>query len=129
MAADRLQVYRAAMMLTHLAISVADQERSRRFYEAHFGFGACPATRYPDGVIIIRNGDAFDLALEQGGTSGRPEFFHFGFRCAEAEQVRKQRARLLDDGIALVEDDDTENYVGMKCLDPDGYQVEVYWEP
>jgi catechol 2,3-dioxygenase-like lactoylglutathione lyase family enzyme len=29
--------------MDHLAISVRDQERSGRFYETYFGFGARPA--------------------------------------------------------------------------------------
>jgi catechol 2,3-dioxygenase-like lactoylglutathione lyase family enzyme len=29
--------------MDHLAIPVADQERSRRFYETYFGFGAAGA--------------------------------------------------------------------------------------
>jgi len=29
----------------HLALAVTDQERSRRFYETYFGFGATPARR------------------------------------------------------------------------------------
>jgi extradiol dioxygenase family protein len=37
----------------HLAIPVCDQERSRRFYEAYFGFGARPARRYDDGVLML----------------------------------------------------------------------------
>lgn len=117
------------MRLTHLALSVTDQARSRQFYEKYFGFGARAATLYPGGVLIIRNSDGFDLALEQGNPAGRPEFFHFGFRCADPEQVRRQRSRLLADRIPLVEEFDDAAYVGLKCLDPDGYQVEVYWEP
>ena len=117
------------MRLTHLALGVADQARSRRFYETYFGFGAGPATRYDDGVLIIRNGDGFDLALGEPAPNGMAQFFHFGFRCADAEQVREQRAKLVADGVRLVEDEDTDAYVGVKCLDPDGYPVEVYWEP
>jgi catechol 2,3-dioxygenase-like lactoylglutathione lyase family enzyme len=33
----------------HLAIAVRDQERSRRFYEDYFGFGARRVRRYDDG--------------------------------------------------------------------------------
>ena len=35
--------------MDHLAIPVTDQERSRRFYETYFGFGARSARRYDDG--------------------------------------------------------------------------------
>ncbi|HLV59135.1 MAG TPA: VOC family protein [Natronosporangium sp.] len=117
------------MKLAHLALTVADQARSRRFYETYFGFGEGPATRYDDGVLIIRDGHGFDLALGEGEMTGVPEFLHLGFRCDDPDEVRSQRGRLVADGVPLVEDEDTPTYVGLKCLDPDGYTVEVYWEP
>jgi catechol 2,3-dioxygenase-like lactoylglutathione lyase family enzyme len=36
--------------MDHLAIPVRDVERSRRFYETYFGFGASPARR--NGYIV-----------------------------------------------------------------------------
>jgi catechol 2,3-dioxygenase-like lactoylglutathione lyase family enzyme len=117
------------MRLAHLALTVADQERSRRFYETYFGFDAGPATRYDDGVLIIRDGRGFDLALGEGEVGQLPAFLHFGFRAHDADEVRALRERLARDGLTFVEDEDTDAYVGFKCLDPDGYPVEVYWEP
>lgn len=116
------------MRLTHLALTVADQERSQRFYERYFGFGAGEATRYPDGVLIVRDADGFDLALGEGRAGHRLDFLHFGFRMDDPAEVRSLRAKLLADRVVLVEDEDTDGYVGLKCLDPDGYVVEVYWE-
>jgi hypothetical protein len=43
--------------------------------------------------------------------------------------VRDLRARVLADGVKLVEDEDDGDYVGFKCLDPDLHVVEVAWEP
>jgi catechol 2,3-dioxygenase-like lactoylglutathione lyase family enzyme len=118
------------MRLAHLGLTVTDQERSRRFYETHFGFGARPATRYEDGTLIIRDADGFDLALHPGAREHtEDEFLHFGFGCADAEEVRALRAHLLAAGVRLVEEEDTDGYVAFKALDPDGYRVEVYWEP
>src|SRR5438552_1402450 len=42
--------------MKHLALPVSDQERSRRFYETYFGFGARPACRYDDGVQKLSGG-------------------------------------------------------------------------
>jgi catechol 2,3-dioxygenase-like lactoylglutathione lyase family enzyme len=50
--------------MDHLAIPVADQERSRRFYETYFGFGARPARRYDDGVLMLYDAAGFALALD-----------------------------------------------------------------
>ena len=44
------------------------------------------------------------------------------------EEVRELRARLVADGAKFLDDEETEAYVGFKCLDPDGHVVEVSWE-
>jgi catechol 2,3-dioxygenase-like lactoylglutathione lyase family enzyme len=118
------------MRLQHLALPVADQSRSRAFYERYFGFGAGPARRYPDGVLILHDADEFALALGPGGRAPElPDFLHFGFETADADEARQMLARLEADGVEIVEREDGPTYVGFKCLDPDGYTVEVSWEP
>ncbi len=52
--------------MDHLAIPVADQQRSRRFYETYFGFGARPEGRYDDGVLMLYDARGFALALGPG---------------------------------------------------------------
>jgi catechol 2,3-dioxygenase-like lactoylglutathione lyase family enzyme len=47
----------------HLALAVADQERSRRFYESYFGFDAQPSRWYDGGVLMLYNAEGFSLAL------------------------------------------------------------------
>jgi hypothetical protein len=42
--------------------------------------------------------------------------------------VRALRTRLERDGVPIVERDDEPELVSFKCLDPDGWRVEVYWE-
>jgi catechol 2,3-dioxygenase-like lactoylglutathione lyase family enzyme len=62
-----------------LAIPVRDQERSRRFYETYFGFGARPARRYDDGVLMLYDANGFALALGPAQEPiGRPGWMHFG---------------------------------------------------
>ena len=114
--------------MDHLAIPVRDQERSRRFYETHFGFGARPARRYDDRVLMIYNAAGFALALGPGAAQV-PEWMHFGVALASRDAVLAHRARLLSDGIELIEEFDEPDYVSVKCRDPDGYIVEAYWEP
>jgi catechol 2,3-dioxygenase-like lactoylglutathione lyase family enzyme len=117
------------MKLRHLALAVRDQQRSIDLYATYFGFDPSTARRYPDGVVIVRDADGFALAL---GTDDAPErspgFPHFGFDMESPEEVRRLRARLAADGVQFVEDEDTETYVGFKCLDPDNHVVEVAWE-
>jgi catechol 2,3-dioxygenase-like lactoylglutathione lyase family enzyme len=116
--------------VNHLALAVSDQERSRRFYESYFGFGAQPARRYDGGVLMLYNAAGFSLAL--GPASGPievPEFFHFGVDVASPDEVRAFRDRLVADGVTIVEEWDEPDYVSVKCADPDGYVVEAGWEP
>lgn len=116
--------------MDHLAIPVSDQARSRRFYETYLGFGARPARRYDDGVLMLYNAAGFSLAL--GPTTEaitRPSWMHFGVRISSPEAVLAMRDRLVGDGIELVEEWDEPEYVSVKCRDPDGYIVELSWEP
>ena len=107
-----------------------DHERSLQFYATYFEFDPATAQSYPDGTVIVRNADRFDLALHpatEAATSST--FLHFGFAMADAGAVRALRNRLEADGVPVVERDDEPDLVSFKCLDPDGWRVEVYWEP
>jgi catechol 2,3-dioxygenase-like lactoylglutathione lyase family enzyme len=118
------------VLLNHLALAVRDQQRSIQFYARYFGFDPSTAHAYPDGVIIVKDAHGFALALgHDEGPARAPGFPHFGFEMAAPEVVRELRARLLADGVELVEDEDAADYVGFKCLDPDRHVVEVAWEP
>lgn len=116
--------------MDHLAIPVYDPERSRRFYETYFGFGARPARRYDDGVLMLYNPEGFALAL--GPTAEpvqRPAWMHFGLGLESRDAVLALRDRLVADGVELEEEYDEPDYVSVKCRDPDGYIVEASWEP
>jgi catechol 2,3-dioxygenase-like lactoylglutathione lyase family enzyme len=116
--------------MDHLAIPVRDQARSRRFYETYFGFGARPAKRYDDGVLMLYDAAGFALALGPSTEPiARPTWMHFGVGLASRNAVLALRDRFVGAGIELVEEWDEPNYVSVKCRDPDGYIVEASWEP
>jgi len=116
--------------LHHLGLPVRDYERSLRFYVTYFGFDPDTAQPYPDGTVIVRNADRFDLALHPAvDTPSSSTFLHFGFAMAGPEAVHALRTRLERDGVPITERDDEPELVSFKCLDPDGWRVEVYWEP
>ena len=114
------------MKLRHLALAVADEQRSREFYERWFEFGVEPPQRMSDGVLMLYGPGDVSLAL--GPSEGRPAlpaFLHFGFEYDDPEAVRELAAAGLD----VVERWDEPGYVSVKVRDPDGYVVEAYWEP
>ena len=116
--------------MKHLALAVANQERSRNFYESYFGFDARPSRWYDGGVLMLYNEDGFSLAL--GPTDEPvvlPRFLHFGIHLSSREAVLTFRDRLLADGVPVVKEWDEPDYVSVKCRDPDGYIVEAAWEP
>lgn len=110
----------------HLALAVTDQEKSRRFYESYFGFDARPSRWYDDGVLMLHNADGFSLALDPADEPIQlPKFLHFGIHLAGRDVIQSFRDRLVADGVPIVEEWDEPNYVGVKCLDPDG----TSWKP
>lgn len=117
------------MDLRHLGLPVRDSDRSLQFYATYFGFDPATATGYPDGTTIVRNADGFDLALHPVADPAPPVgFLHFGFRVADPDQVHALRGRMENDHVSIVERDDEPDFVSFKCLDPDGWRVEVYCE-
>jgi len=114
--------------MDHLAPPVQDQERSRRFYERYLGFEAEAEPR-SDGVLMLHT-SGYSLAL--GPTDepiSMPAFFHFGQGLDTPVDVRAFRDRLAADGVEIVGWWDEPDYVSVKFRDPDGYVVEVSWEP
>jgi len=108
----------------HLALKVADQERSQRFYETYCGFGARPPRRYPDDTVMLYDADGFALAL------GVREFEpHFGLALPDGDAVRAMAERLEADGVEVVERWDEPGYASVKARHPDGHIVEFWWEP
>lgn len=117
------------MHLRHLGLPVRDFNRSLQFYVTYFEFDPATVQSYPDGTVIIRNADRFDLALHPTTQIAVPSgFLHFGFAMPSAAAVRTLSARMASDRIQLIEQSEEPDLVSFKCLDPDGWQVEVYWE-
>ena len=50
-------------------------------------------------------------------------------RLPDADAVCALLARMEADGVPILERWDEPGYVAFKCLDPDGWRVEAYWEP
>jgi catechol 2,3-dioxygenase-like lactoylglutathione lyase family enzyme len=115
--------------LVHLNLAVADVERSIAFYRRWLGFTTDPVT-YPDHTVFVRNADDFDLAFHAAAPAAEPAAgVHIGFRAASPGAVRSMRSSMVAAGIALTEAYDEPDYINCKLRDPDGYEIEIYWEP
>jgi catechol 2,3-dioxygenase-like lactoylglutathione lyase family enzyme len=115
--------------MDHLALAVRDENRSRHFYATYLGFDV-RAERMDDGVLMLWDAKGFQLALGPADEGVQlPAFLHFGRRLESPEAVHALEARLRADGVEIIESWDEPDYVSRKCLDPDGYVVELAWEP
>ena len=116
-----------AMQLNHLHLHVASVDKAAAFYARCFGLREHV---WHENVLFMRDDAGMDLALAPGEPGELPAWFHIGFRLESPEAVRALHARLAADGVAigapLTEEGD---FIWFRCADPDGHQIEVYWEP
>jgi len=114
--------------INHLHLKVASVERAAAFYEGCFGL----RRHVSHGEILFMRDEAgMDFALAPASEpASPPAWFHLGFRLKSAGQVERLYAELTENGVSmrqpLIKEDDL---VSFRCADPDGYGVEVYWEP
>ncbi len=117
------------MKLAHLNLRVADVDRCRTFYTTAFGFTA--AFEAEDGQFL-RGSDGFLLALVPAPShTPLPEGFHIGFVCRTAEEVHQRHAEIDRAGghpDDVADHRSGEDYVTFRCWDPDGTEIEVYWD-
>jgi catechol 2,3-dioxygenase-like lactoylglutathione lyase family enzyme len=111
--------------LAHLSLAVADQERSRRFYETFFEFD-CTGEPDPEGCLHLTDGDDFDLTLVGRPEVSPPASLHFGIRVADPESVRRVRSMLAAADVETGDLFEGERRVAFHCSDPDGYRLEVF---
>ena len=117
------------MDLNHLNLRVRDAVACRDFYETHFGFR--PAFE-ADGGFFVRNDDGFLLALIPADPhQPLPDGFHIGFQLADADAVLAMHETLQAAGVRAGGIQDLrpgEAYVTFRCWDPDGTEIELFWE-
>ena len=115
--------------LTHLALTVSDLERSFQFY--HDVFGMLAVYREQTFIQAQTPGARDILVLEKGadniGKSGGIK--HFGFRLVEARDIDRAATAIEKAGGKILHRGEFcpgEPYVFF--TDPDGYEVEVWYE-
>ena len=116
--------------LTHLAIAVSDVNRTLEFYQQVFGM---QAMYKQEGFVQLTTPGCNDILVFEerrdkpvGETGG---IAHFGFRLRSAEDIDAIVNTIIDAGGTLLEHGEFvagSPYVFFK--DPDGYEVEVWYE-
>jgi catechol 2,3-dioxygenase-like lactoylglutathione lyase family enzyme len=111
--------------LNHVALTVADRERSAAFYARHFGLTR--RVHDDEHFLLLASEDGSLLALS-AGTPPRelPPTNHFGFQLDDPSEVRAARERLRAAGVPETEWQDDEIFARVQVADPDGYRVELY---
>jgi catechol 2,3-dioxygenase-like lactoylglutathione lyase family enzyme len=115
--------------LTHLALGVRDVERAFRFYQQVFG-----AVKVYEGdrFIQAQTPGSWDVLVfeERTRSAGRSGgIAHFGFRLLEASDI-SGAARLVEEagGTILSQGEFVPGEPYLFFQDPDGYEVEVWFE-
>jgi|SRR4029453_4102924 catechol-2,3-dioxygenase len=115
------------MDITHLHLHVRDRRKASEFYRHWFGL---TVLREDDAITFLTGSDDFLLALMQDAAPGpMPPWFHFGVRLPSQDTLRDLHARMQREHVQLAKplyEDST--FMSFRCVDPDGYAVEVYWE-
>jgi catechol 2,3-dioxygenase-like lactoylglutathione lyase family enzyme len=115
--------------LTHIGLAVKDPERAARFYAEVFG---CKAYyRDAEQVQVLDPGHgvlAFERDPERAGQMAGVT--HFGFRLKEAKDIEAAVRAVEQAGGKVTERGEFAPGVPYcYARDPDGYAIEIWWEP
>jgi catechol 2,3-dioxygenase-like lactoylglutathione lyase family enzyme len=112
--------------LNHVAITVADRERSAAFYAGHFGLTR--RVHDDEHFLLLGSEDGTSLLALRAGTPPPelPRTNHFGFRVGDPDEVRAARERFREACVPETEWQDDGAFVRVQVADPDGYRVELY---
>jgi catechol 2,3-dioxygenase-like lactoylglutathione lyase family enzyme len=113
--------------LDHVAIAVADVERSQRFYADVLGFERAHA-EWDVPVVMAADGTGvaiFDKSLHAGDAGGNPEvrILHIAFR-VDREGLERAREELSELGLEPSFSDHGISH-SLYFDDPDGHQLEL----
>jgi len=116
--------------LTHIALAVADLDRSSAFYK-HV-FGVIEVYRGADSVQLQTPGSRDVLVFERKpGLAGKAGgIVHFGFRLRNPEDIH-EAARLIQEagGTLSSRGEFVPGVPYLYAFDPDGYEIEIWFEP
>jgi catechol 2,3-dioxygenase-like lactoylglutathione lyase family enzyme len=115
--------------LTHIALAVKNTERTKEFYQKVFDM---EVMYHEMGFLQLTTPGCHDILVfeekeAQHGNSGG--IAHFGFRLREPGGIKEITGRLREAGSTIIDEGEFvpgSPYIFFK--DPDGYEVEVWYE-
>jgi catechol 2,3-dioxygenase-like lactoylglutathione lyase family enzyme len=116
--------------LTHIALAVEDLDRTRMFYQSVFNM----EVMYDEANLLqLTTPGAHDiLVFEKHGSVQSKDtggIVHFGFRLRDADSIKQMHKRIRDAGGEILSKGEFvpgSPYIFFR--DPDGYEVEVWYE-
>ena len=115
--------------LTHISLKVADLDRSLAFYSQVFG-----VVEYFRDVesVQVKGPGAHDVIAFEHGDSGVGEvggITHFGFRLVRPQDIDDAVVQALAAGGRLLRRGEfSPGYPFAYIADPDGYEIEIWYE-
>jgi catechol 2,3-dioxygenase-like lactoylglutathione lyase family enzyme len=115
--------------LTHIALKVKSIKRSLKFYQHVFGM---EVMYNQDGFLQMQTPGCHDIVVFEEGDSKKGNtggIAHFGFRLQNANDIEEAAKAIMEAGGLILSRGEFvsgEPYIFFK--DPDGYEVEVWYE-
>jgi catechol 2,3-dioxygenase-like lactoylglutathione lyase family enzyme len=109
--------------INHITLSIADVERSFRFYSAILGFR--PVAKWPKGAYLLAGDTWIALVADQHARQAAlPEYTHIAFSVS-AQDIGPLGERIRASGATIWQENWTEGD-SLYFLDPDGHKLEIH---
>jgi len=115
--------------ISHIGMKVVDLDRAVRFYEAAFGSRQYFRDATTAQVLGPGPTDVMAFELDQEGAGRAGGLIHFGLRLTSPDALDGVVAKVLAAGGTLkARGDFGDNQPYAFVLDPDGYEIELWYE-
>ena len=122
--------------LGHVVIQVSDLERSMKFYTEILNFRV--SDRSPEGAVFLTSvGDHHTVGLFPSKGKDAPttvkdavRLHHFAMEVESLDALFEAREFLKERGVPIVHEGRHRmgGHTSIEFLDPDGFQLELYWD-
>ena len=130
----RTETHVKPLKLGHLVLRVRDLDRTERFYTEVLGLSV--TGKVPGRMVFFSasTDSSHELAATAVGADApgpeatRVGLYHFAWQMASVRELEQLHRRLKSSGINIVGIGDHGNSFGIYFLDPDGNEIEIYYE-